>query len=263
MSSPTDADVQTTDTTPTPATPSSRQLVVLISGSGSNLQALIDAQNTPALPNTSIALVLSNRKAAHGLVRATTASPPIPTAYLALQPYLRSNPGKTREDYDLELARIVLREKPDVVVLAGWMHIVSEPFLEALRGTREVKDEGQEQDESCSNNDENSVPTSPIPVINIHPALPGQFDGANAIQRGYEAFQRGEVDKLGVMVHRVVAEVDRGEPLIVREVPIEKGEPLEVYEERLHRVEWEIIVQATKRVLDEVKPLPLEGTENA
>ncbi|KAI5985645.1 formyl transferase [Pisolithus albus] len=225
--------------------PPPRRLAVLISGSGTNLQALIDAQNTPALPNTSIVLVLSNRKAAHGLVRATSASPPIPTAYLALQPYLRHNPGKTREDYDLELARIVVRAKPDVVVLAGWMHIVSESFLEVLRGHHKIDED-----------DENPVSTGPIPVINIHPALPGQFDGANAIQRGYEAFQRGEVDRLGVMVHRVVAEVDRGEPLIVREVPIEKGESIEVYEERLHRVEWEIIVQATKRVLDEVKPMP-------
>ncbi|KAI6124755.1 formyl transferase-domain-containing protein [Pisolithus croceorrhizus] len=241
---------------------SRRRLAVLISGSGTNLQALIDAQNTPALPDTSIVLVLSNRKAAHGLVRASTASPPIPTAYLALQPYLRHNPGKTREDYDLELARIVLRAQPDVVVLAGWMHIVSELFLEALRGSQRIEDESQGPGEKNSNDDENPVSISPIPVINIHPALPGQFDGANAIQRGYEAFQRGEVDRLGVMVHRVVAEVDRGEPLIVREVPIEKGESIEVYEEQLHRVEWEIIVQATRKVLDEVKPLPPEGIDS-
>ncbi|KAI6008438.1 formyl transferase [Pisolithus marmoratus] len=230
---------------------SSRRLAVLISGSGTNLQALIDAQNTPALPHTSIVLVFSNRKAAHGLVRAATASPPIPTAYLALQPYLRQHPGKTREDYDLELAKIILRAKPDVVVLAGWMHIVSESFLDVLRGTRGIEDEG-------ATNDHDDLSTSPIPVINIHPALPGQFDGANAIQRGYEAFQRGEVDRLGVMVHRVIAEVDRGESLVVREVPIGKGESIETYEERLHKVEWEIIVQATRMVLDEVKPVPQE-----
>ncbi|KAI6045304.1 phosphoribosylglycinamide formyltransferase [Pisolithus marmoratus] len=210
---------------------SSRRLAVLISGLGTNLQALIDAQNMPALPHTLIVLVLSNCKAAHGLVRAATASPPIPTAYLALQPYLRQHPGKTREDYDLELAKIILQVKPDVVVLAGWMHIT---------------------------NDHDDLSTSPIPVINIHPALPGQFDGANAIQRGYEAFQRGEVNRLGVMVHRVIAEVDWGESLVVREVPIEKGESIETYEERLYKVEWKIIVQATRMVLDEVKPVHQE-----
>lgn len=262
-----------------------RRLVVLISGSGTfpsyqcpeschthcldplfitgtNLQALIDAQNTPALPHTSIVLVLSNRKAAHGLTRASSANPPIPTAYLGLQPYLRQNAGKkTREDYDLEIARIVLGARPDAIVLAGWMHIVSEAFLEVLQGARALPPREREGKEGQENGEEDLTPFHPIPVINIHPALPGQFDGANAIQRGYDAFQRGEVDKLGVMVHRVVAEVDRGEPLIVREVSIERGEPIETYEQRLHEVEWEIIVQATTRVLDEVKPLPQEVVE--
>lgn len=194
------------------------------------MQALIDAQNTAALPHAAIVLVLSNRKAAHGLVRAASASPPIPTAYLALQPYLKAHPDKGREDYDLEVAQLVLAAHPHVVVLAGWMHVMSASFLDAL--------------------DDASVP-----VINVHPALPGQFDGANAIQRGYEAFGRGEVDKLGVMVHRVVAEVDRGEPLVVREVPIDKHDSLETFEERLHAVEWEIIVQATHSVLDQVQPV--------
>ncbi|KAI6112658.1 formyl transferase [Pisolithus sp. B1] len=209
-----------------------RRLAVLISGPGTNLQALIDAQNTPVLPNTSMVLVLSNRKVACGLARATTASPPIPTAYLACQPYVRHNPGKTREDYDLELARIVLWAKPDL------------SFLEVLRGSPRIDDEGQGPGETNSNDDE-----SPI---NIHLALPGRFDGANAIQRA-----------LGVMVRRVVAEVDMGEPLIVREVPIEKGESIKMYEERLHRVEWEIILQATKKVPDKVRPLLPESMDLA
>ena len=276
-----------TDTNSSNGSIPSRRLAVLISGSGTspsyehseiyhthcldplfipgtNLQALIDAQNTPSLPHTSIVLVLSNRKAAYGLTRASSANPPIPTAYLGLQPYLRQNAGKkTREDYDLEIARMVLEARPDVVVLAGWMHIVSEAFLEVLKGARALPSREREGKEGQKNDvgggEETSTPPHPIPVINVHPALPGQFDGANALQRGYDAFQRGEVDKLGVMVHRVVAEVDRGEPLIVREVPIEKGEPVEIYEERLHKVEWEIIVQATKIVLDEIKPLSQEA----
>ncbi|KAI6094449.1 formyl transferase [Pisolithus thermaeus] len=203
---------------------SSRRLAVLISGPGTNLQALIDAQNTPVLPNTSMVLVLSNRKVACGLARATTASPPIPTAYLACQPY-------TREDYDLELARIVLWAKPDL------------SFLEVLRGSPRIDDEGQGPESGLHRS---------YPQINIHLALPGRFGGANAIQRA-----------LGVMVHRVVAEVDMGEPLIVREVPIEKGESIKMYEERLHRVEWEIILQATKKVPDKVRPLLPESMDLA
>src|SRR6266478_4473204 len=110
---------------------STRRLVVLISGSGisvpsyfspydadnvagTNLQALIDAQNTPALPEARIVLVVSNRKAAYGLTRASQAIPAIPTAYLALQPFLKAHPGKTRDDYDAEVAKIVLKAKPDL-----------------------------------------------------------------------------------------------------------------------------------------------------
>lgn len=208
---------------------------------GTNLQALIDAVNTPAVPNSRIVLVLSNRKAAYGLTRAAQADPPIPTAYLALQPYVKANPGKTRDDYDVEIARIVIREKPDLVVLAGWMHILGDGFLDVVNGERIL--EGEEK------------PEEPIPVINLHPALPGAFDGANAIERAYEAFQKGDIQKTGAMVHRVVKEVDRGEPVVVREVEIKPGESLEEFEGRLHKTEWEIIVEATRKVLDEFAPI--------
>ncbi|KAJ7499459.1 formyl transferase [Mycena latifolia] len=208
-----------------------RRIVVLISGSGTNLQALIDAQNTPLLPHAEIVLVFSNRKAAFGLTRAAQAQPPIPTGYLALQPYLKSHPGNTRDDYDAEVARRVLETRPDLIVLAGWMHVFGEGFLDLANAAG-------------------------VPVINLHPALPGAFDGTNAIERAYEAFQNGEIAHSGAMVHRVVKDVDRGEPLVVREVPLTKGESLEDFAKRLHAVEWEIIVQAAKQVLGEVVPIP-------
>ncbi|KAG6873658.1 hypothetical protein C0995_012592 [Termitomyces sp. Mi166 len=217
--------------------PKERNIVVLISGSGSNLQALIDAQNTPLLPNARISLVFSNRKAAYGLTRATEAKPPIPISYLALQPYLKANAGKTRADYDAEVARIVLKDNPDLVILAGFMHIFGEGLLERANGLKPLVDGEQLR--------------KPVPVINLHPALPGAFDGAHAIERAYEAFQKGEIERTGIMVHRVVKDVDRGEPIIVREVPIMKGEPIEVFEERLHKAEHEIIVQAAAKVLEE------------
>jgi phosphoribosylglycinamide formyltransferase len=73
------------------------QTEVLISGSGTNLQALIDAVGSPALPNAQITLVLSNRKAvAYGLEGAAQCVPSsIPAAYFALKPYLNKNPGAT------------------------------------------------------------------------------------------------------------------------------------------------------------------------
>ncbi|KAJ7265957.1 formyl transferase [Mycena haematopus] len=212
-----------------------RRIAVLISGSGTNLQALIDAQNTPSLPHAEIVLVFSNRKAAFGLTRASQAQPPISTGYLALQPYLKAHPGKTRDDYDIEVAERVLQARPDLIVLAGWMHVFGEAFLE--RAGQAKHGQG-------------------VPVINLHPALPGAFDGTNAIERAYEAFQKGEITHSGVMVHRVVKDVDRGEPLIVQEVPIMQGEALDDFAKRLHAVEWQIIVRASKQVLDEVLPIP-------
>ena len=91
----------------------------------------------------------------------------------------------------------------------------------------------------------------PIPIINLHPALPGAFDGANAIERAYEAFQQGNIDKTGVMVHRVIQEVDRGEPLVVKEVEMVQGESIEKLEERIHGIEHVAIVEGARRVLEQ------------
>jgi len=215
-----------------------RRIAVLISGSGTNLQALIDACEGGRLPGAQIVLVLSNRKAAFGLERAKKHS--INTGYKALQPYLKQNPSKTREDYDEEIAKLVLAAQPDLVVLAGWMHVFSQNFLDYMNGIKRpaLFDLGE-----CK------IPPGGIPVINLHPALPGAFDGANAIDRAYEAFQKGEISESGAMVHRVVKEVDRGEPIVVRRIPFAKGESKEDFETRLHAAEWEIIVEAVSILL--------------
>ena len=113
------------------------------------------------------------------------------------------------------------------------MHVLGDGFLEAMTG------------DTLSNGS-----VSKTPVINLHPALPGAFDGTNAIRRAYDAFQRGEITKTGVMVHRVVKEVDRGEPIVVREVVMTDGESFEDFETRMHEVEWQVIVEATAKVLD-------------
>jgi len=91
-----------------------------------------------------------------------------------------------------------------------------------------------------------------IEVINLHPALPGAFDGVNAIERAYYAFQRGEVRNTGVMVHKVVREVDRGKPVLVREVEIKEEDSLGDLEQRIHEIEWAIMVEAARMVLDAI-----------
>ncbi|KAF9918102.1 hypothetical protein BX616_010199 [Lobosporangium transversale] len=196
------------------------RIVVLISGTGSNLQALIDATKTGQL-NAEIPLVVSNRSRVFGLERAEKAG--IPTKVLALKPYTTA--GKTRAEYDTDLAQLIIAAKPDLIILAGFMHILSPVFLDQFPST---------------------------PIINLHPALPGQFDGAKAIERAFEAFQKGEINHTGVMVHRVIQEVDGGEPLLVKEVEIKPEDDLAALQERIHSVEHVLLVQAAALVLDQV-----------
>lgn len=196
-------------------------IVVLISGSGTNLQALIDATQEGRLKGKIIAVV-SNRKNAFGLERAKKAG--IPTRTFSLKKF--KDEGKTRVDFDIHVAKTIQEEyKPDLVILAGWMHILSPEFL------------------SYFNNN----------VMNLHPALPGQFDGAHAIDRAYEAFKKGEIKNTGIMVHKVIADVDRGEVILQRPVPIEETDSLEDLEERIHSFEHKLIVEGAQVFLDELK----------
>ena len=108
------------------------KLVILISGNGSNLQAIIDAVASGTIMNASICLVVSNRKNALGLERARSSG--IATTYLNLVPYGKRHPNPdptvkygqaAREAYDTDLAEKVLNVKPDMIVCAGFMHVCS------------------------------------------------------------------------------------------------------------------------------------------
>jgi phosphoribosylglycinamide formyltransferase len=198
----------------------------------------MDAAGSSRLPNAQITHVISSRSAVKGLERASTHEPPIPTQVCALKTFLNKVPGSSREDYDKEVARRVVETKPDLVVLAGWMHILSPAFLAILEGTDPAPPAPAQLQTSVTN--PSPLPSAatrfPIPIINLHPALPGEFDGANAIGRAYQAFQDGKITRTGVMVHKVVAEVDAGKPLVIREVEIREGDSLEDLEARMHGV---------------------------
>jgi phosphoribosylglycinamide formyltransferase len=88
-------------------------------------------------------------------------------------------------------------------------------------------------------------------VANTHP---GKYDGANAIDRAFEDFKAGKLEngRTGIMVHYVIAQVDRGEPILVREIECREGEDLHQLEERIHSHEHELIVEATAKVAGEV-----------
>jgi formyltetrahydrofolate-dependent phosphoribosylglycinamide formyltransferase len=196
------------------------RVIVFVSGGGSNLQALIDATNTGSL-EASIVLVVSNRKAAFGLERAKNAG--IPTLYFPLKPY--KDAGKSRAEYDADLAETVSRHAPDLIVLAGWMHIDSGALVKRFPGR----------------------------IINLHPALPGEFPGAHGIEDAFAAWQRGDISRSGCMVHHVIEELDAGEPIATSVVPFMEGDTLEGYAARLHAAEHELIVEATRIALEQMK----------
>ncbi|KAJ5728864.1 uncharacterized protein N7483_003372 [Penicillium malachiteum] len=205
---------------------------VLISGNGSNLQALID-QIAAGNLNANIIRVLSNRKDAFGLERARKAN--IPTQYHNLVKYKKQQPATpegvqaAREKYDAELARLILADQPELVVCLGFMHILSPQFLEPLELAK-------------------------VRIINLHPALPGAFNGVNAIERAHAAWMEGKIDKTGVMIHDVISEVDMGTPILVREIPFRKGEDenIEVFEKRVHEIEWGTVIEGVSLVLNEL-----------
>jgi formyltetrahydrofolate-dependent phosphoribosylglycinamide formyltransferase len=197
-----------------------KKRVVLISGSGTNLQAVIDAIICGKITDAEISLVVSNRKSAFGLERAKKHA--IKTHVMLLKSY--SSVGKSRVEYDEDLAQYILDTvgcQPELIILAGFMHILSQEFL--LKFTNDV--------------------------INLHPALPGCFDGAQSIERAFEAFKKGEIKHTGVMVHKVIPEVDRGEPILQRVVDIYPEDSISDLETRIHALEHELLVDATKKIL--------------
>ncbi len=192
------------------------RLVVLISGNGSNLQAILDACASGELP-ASVVCVISNKADAYGLVRAKNAGvEAVHFAKLA---------NETRQEYDQRLADYVTTKQPDYIILAGWMRILSSAFLSSF----------------------------PNKVINLHPALPDTFPGTHAIERAFEAYQRGEIDHTGVMVHLVPDEgVDNGPVLATEIVPILADDTLESLETRVHQTEHaSLLVNTLKKILEE------------
>lgn len=191
----------------------SAKLVVLISGNGSNLQAVLDACAGNVLP-AAVAAVISNKSDAYGLVRAQNADVPAVVFPLA--------DGESRRDYDTRLAALVASYEPDYVLLAGWMRLLTSNFLSVFQNR----------------------------VINLHPALPGTFPGTHAIERAYEAFRRAEIDHTGIMVHLVPDEgVDDGPVLATEIVPILPGDTLESLETRIHQTEHRLLVETLKQVI--------------
>jgi len=164
---------------------------VLVSGNGSNLQALIDA----GLP---VVAVAANRKDAYALERARAAGIPVATFSLDCH--------ADREERDLVMATWLEEQGVELVVCAGYMHLLTRPFLDRFRGR----------------------------IVNVHPSLLPAFPGARAIADALEA----GVETTGVTVHHVDDGLDTGAVIAQDVVPVE---PRETLEARIHAVEHRLL----------------------
>jgi phosphoribosylglycinamide formyltransferase-1 len=168
-----------------------RPIGVLVSGNGTNLQALIDA----GLP---VAAVASSRKDAYAAQRARAAG--VPTAIFSLDCHA------SREERDLVMATWLEEHGVDLVVLAGFMQLLTRAFLDRFPGR----------------------------IVNVHPSLLPHFPGTRAIE---EALAAG-VETTGVTVHYVDEGVDTGPVIRQEPVPVE---PRDTLEDRIHSVEHRLL----------------------
>ena len=184
-------------------------IVVLISGNGSNLQALIDSQARGELP-VEIRVVISNRSDAYGLVRARKAG--IETIVLSHRDF------PSREAYDAKLMELIDARQPELVVLAGFMRILSERFVNHYLGR----------------------------LINIHPSLLPAFRGLDTHERAL----RAGVKEHGCSVHFVTPDLDAGPIIIQARVPVVDGDTPSTLAARVQTQEHRIYPLAVKWIAE-------------
>ncbi|MBD3379718.1 MAG: phosphoribosylglycinamide formyltransferase [Candidatus Omnitrophica bacterium] len=183
------------------------KIAVFVSGNGSNLQALIEASGRGELGDGAvISMVVCDKPGAFALERAGKAG---------IRTFVAEPAGEeTREEYDRKILAVLREEKIGLVVLAGFMRILSEGFVKEYGGR----------------------------MINIHPSLLPAFRGTGGIK---EAFDYG-VKVTGVTVHFVENELDAGPVIMQEPVRVEETDTMESLEEKIHRQEHRMYPEAVR-----------------
>ncbi len=185
-------------------------IAVFVSGNGSNLQALIDAERSGALGAGRLALVVSDNAKAFALERAKKAG---------IRTFVLEKTGfKKREEYDKVIIAELEKGGTEAIVLAGFLRILSEGFIKKYKGR----------------------------ILNVHPALLPSFKGLHGIK---DAFDYG-VKITGVTVHFVDNELDGGAVILQGIVPVEPGDTPETLEAKIHKVEHELYPRAVRLFVD-------------
>ena len=188
----------------------SKRIAVLLSGRGSNFQSILSASQSGKLGGE-IALVISNRPGAGGLDIAREAG--IATALIDHQAYA------TREAFDADLAGALESQSPDLIVLAGFMRILTSEFVSRFAGR----------------------------LMNIHPSLLPLYPGLHTHQRALDA---GDTHA-GATVHYVTGELDGGPPVLQAKVAVQPGDNADSLAARVLQVEHEIYPTAIEWHLSE------------
>ncbi|HJB39287.1 MAG TPA: phosphoribosylglycinamide formyltransferase [Candidatus Ruthenibacterium avium] len=185
-------------------------VAVLVSGGGTNLQALIDAKTAGNLPKAKLALVIASKPGVYALRRAEEAG--IPTEVVCRKDF------DTSEAFDQTMLETLRRYDIGVVVLAGYLSIVGAPVVAAY----------------------------PDKIINIHPSLIPSFCGAGYYGlRVHEAALKKGVKVTGATVHLVNEKYDDGRILLQKAVAVEEGDTPETLQKRvMQQAEWEILPKA-------------------
>ncbi len=191
------------------------KIAVLVSGGGTNLQALIDAQSSGIINSGEIALVISNKEGAYALERAAKAN-------------IRSTVIKktTQEEFEANIIAALEENEIELIVLAGFMCILSENFTSRY----------------------------PKRILNVHPSLIPSFCGAGFYGlRVHEAALGYGVKVTGATVHFVNEIPDGGEIILQKAVYIEEGDTPEILQKRvMEEAEWKILPEAVEKVSSDI-----------
>ncbi|PIB16273.1 phosphoribosylglycinamide formyltransferase [Vibrio rotiferianus] len=186
-----------------------KNIVVLISGNGSNLQAILEACEAN-MPNAQVAAVFSNKADAYGLERAKQ--------FDVKGHFVDPKAFESREDFDAELMKQIDEYQPDVIVLAGYMRILSSKFVSHYLGK----------------------------MINIHPSLLPKYPGLHTYQRAIDAGDKEH----GTSVHFVTEELDGGPVVLQAKVPVFEDDDADALAARVQTQEHKIYPMVTKWLVD-------------
>ena len=191
------------------------RIAVLVSGGGTNLQALIDAQAAGIITSGEIALVVSNKSGVYALERAARAGIPAETV-------TRKASGGTQEGFEQALLAVLERHRIDLVVLAGFLSILSAGFIRKYENR----------------------------IINVHPSLIPSFCGKGYYGlKVHEAALAYGVKVTGATVHLVNEIPDGGRILLQKAVDILPGDTAETLQKRvMEQAEWKLLPRATELV---------------